>query len=79
MNIWIRICYFPGSGKVNEPEFRDGWNRATLMADPDANYLFEAWSILKDRTEPEFIVDPNIEGLWEEMDTGRTSGLFEGP
>jgi len=64
-----------GNGKVNDNEFHAGWQQATRMADDDVSFLFVDWSILKDTTEPDFIVDPNIKALWADMDKDMSGSI----
>jgi len=66
-----------GNGKVDFDEFLQAWHESTLMGENDADTIFNEWSVLEDPTDPDFIVDPNVEGLWRDMDRNRNSYVTE--
>jgi len=66
-----------GNGKVSGNEFYESWHQSTLMGDSDTSTIFSGWSRLDDTTEPDFIIDPNVSGIWHEMDKNGNNWLTE--
>jgi len=57
-----------GDDRVSREEFLVAWRESTMMSSKDSQVLFIDWSVLRDATDPENIVDPNVHGVWTLMD-----------